>query len=156
MNPDFGNNGVFSYIHSYSWAAYYIKQIQLSADQKKLYFVGRYRLIIQLDNMMISRLDISDKTVAVGQIGDQERHLKLYPNPVSKSSRLFLEALGLHWTDDSQLQIWDSRGRLIIQQKIKALDGGVGIDISTLNNGVYFVEVLSGDIRYTEKVLITE
>ncbi|MCB9260774.1 MAG: T9SS type A sorting domain-containing protein [Flavobacteriales bacterium] len=74
--------------------------------------------------------------------------LSVYPNPASslvKVSSLFVS------NSSSKIKIVDLQGRVVLE---KELDSTNSVDVSSLNAGMYVVEVVSGDIRSTEKLQI--
>ncbi len=71
--------------------------------------------------------------------------LQAYPNPTSGT---VLVTLPNDFTQ-GQLTIWDMQGRLLQSQDYQ----GELIDLSTYSNGVYWLQIISDDSRYTMKVI---
>ena len=155
--PNFGNNGLLTYHTIYPATRYRIKELRLSEDQQSLYFVGSYRKLIHFDNMFICKLDISDQTVATDAGFYNIQAAQLYPNPLKAGEVLHIELPGLSETSgDLLLQVYDSRGSLVMHQKTDAYALAVGLSLPVRSQGVYFVEVSNQDGRYSGKVLVLD
>ncbi len=152
-NTNFGDNGVFTYHNIYGWGTHKINQIQLSADQQSLYFTGSYKY---QSDMLICKLDISDKMVATGAGFYNMRAAQLYPNPLIAGEVLHIELPGLSGASDLFLQVYDSRGTLVMHKKTDVYALGAGLPLSVLSQGVYFIEVSHQEGSYSGKVLVLD
>lgn len=146
--PNFGNNGLLTYHSIYLATRYRIKQLQLSEDQQSLYFVGSYRKLIHFDNMFICKLNISDQTVATDAGLNNIQAAQLYPNPLTAGAVLHIELPGISETSDLLLQVYDSRGSLVMHHKTDAYALAAGLSLPVRSQGVYFVEVSNEEGRY--------
>lgn len=91
-------------------------------DANKEFSDGHFRLVKVWDNETI--LNVNDLTI--------NDNLKLYPNPCTNS---------IHLTEnynEAIVTIYDSFGRVLLK---KPLIGEINIDTSTLNSGIYILEV---------------
>ncbi|MEA3445257.1 MAG: T9SS type A sorting domain-containing protein [Bacteroidota bacterium] len=72
---------------------------------------------------------------------------QIYPNPVEDN-------LKINFDDQSEknnaISIFDFTGRQIMQIN-KNIVGLISIDVSDLNNGIYFIQIESGKITSTSK-----
>ena len=84
--------------------------------------------------------DIVDQTVT-------EPNIKLYPNP--NSGYFYVEAKNLV-DNKGILTITDVNGKIVYSKDIKPK---TGIDISSLSDGVYFVNISSGADTYSGKII---
>ncbi|WP_367390489.1 T9SS type A sorting domain-containing protein [Lewinella sp. LCG006] len=153
-STNFGGDGVFTYHNIYGWGLCEVNQIQLSADQQSLYFTGgsKYQ-----SDMFICKLNISDQTVATDAGLYNIQAAQLYPNPLTAGEVLHIELPGLSETSgDLLLQVYDSRGSLVMYQKTDAYALAAGLSLPVRSQGVYFVEVSNEEGRYVGKVLVQD
>jgi uncharacterized delta-60 repeat protein len=153
LNTDFGDEGVFNYYPIYGWGIYEINQIQLSADEQSLYFTGDYN---SQSDMLICKLDISSKTVAVDADFFIKQEAQLYPNPLTAGEVLYIELPDFSRASDFVLQIYDSRGTLVMHRKTDADMLQAGLQLPVFNQGIYFIELSNQDGRYSGKVLVLD
>ena len=79
-----------------------------------------------------------------------ENTISFYPNPAT-------DQITLAYTGNQSLntlRITDIQGRLVKQLDLTTFNGSRTIDISTLNNGLYFFQVDNGQSTVTTKVII--
>ena len=69
--------------------------------------------------------------------------INIYPNPVKDN--LFIEG------QYDYVEIFDLFGRLLISSKAKT-----EIDVSKLSSGTYVLEIISNNIKRSEKIIITK
>ena len=70
-----------------------------------------------------------------------EATLQLYPNPAAQSTRLDLQ---LSTFGEVAIEVYDLMGQRILAQELGGLDAGLSateLDLSTVNNGIYIVQV---------------
>lgn len=72
--------------------------------------------------------------------------LTIYPNPVSE--KLFLSGLDGQW-NEADILIYDLSGRKILSQKFSSSQNAM--DVSSLSNGIYFLELKNEDNVLVEK-----
>lgn len=107
--------------------------------------------------MFICKLNISDQTVATDAGLYNIQAAQLYPNPLTAGEVLHIELPGLGETSgDLLLQVYDSRGSLVMHQKTEAYALAVGLSLPVRSQGVYFVEVSNEEGRYFGKVLVLD
>jgi len=78
---------------------------------------------------------------------------ELYPNPNNGSSILF----DLNRDEDLKFQVYNSLGTLVYSsntQKYNAGKNKLGLDGSALNNGIYFVSIISNSGKATKRLII--
>jgi len=76
--------------------------------------------------------------------------LKIIPNPTSSS-------VTIQTLDNSPVQkiiIKDLTGKILLQQNFPAPSNAVTLDVSTLSNGLYLVEVHTDVSVATEKIIV--
>ncbi|MBS1588485.1 MAG: PKD domain-containing protein [Bacteroidetes bacterium] len=73
----------------------------------------------------------------------------LYPNPSDGK----LTILSTNQIQDYSIQILDLTGRVVLQREITAAKS-LSLDLSSLNNGIYFVKYLSHLESHTERILL--
>jgi PKD repeat protein len=75
----------------------------------------------------------------------------IYPNPVATTANLKFNANG-----NTQIEILSLDGRLVWTQQAGSQIGEIQVplDFSTMENGLYFIRIQSGDIRGTVKLLV--
>ena len=107
--------------------------------------------------MFICKLNISDNMVAVDADLYNIQAAQLYPNPLTAGEVLHIELPGLGATSgDLLLQVYDSRGSLVMHQKTDAYVLAAGLSLPVRSQGVYFVEVSNEEGRYVGKVLVLD
>lgn len=93
----------------------------------------------------ISVIDVA--TMGIKQETNSNNRLSVYPNPAKDILTISCN------TDIEELTIIDVLGNTVIQQKAQSKI--TSIDISSLNDGVYFIQVNSADKVYTNKFIIS-
>ncbi|MCO6494588.1 MAG: T9SS type A sorting domain-containing protein [Bacteroidetes bacterium] len=84
---------------------------------------------------------------------DAETNFTVYPNP-SNSGIFHINSLLLNPnSSENQIKVFDIKGQLVYSTE---LSQNQSIDLSALNNGIYFVEFNNGLIKETTKVSITK
>lgn len=114
-----------------------------AADHQQDYHWKDYTPLIGTNYYRIKQVDYDgsfsySKTIAVDWKG--ETLLQLYPNPVDNKLSLRLNNV---WTEDTQVIISNSLGQ--IQQQISPTPGEYDqrIDVSALESGLYFLQVIN-------------
>jgi PKD repeat protein len=82
------------------------------------------------------------------RIDDAGSFLRIYPNPVKHTA--FVELINDTETE-SQLQLFDISGRLVENYAIDIVAGGIEIDMSRLDDGIYFVTLTRTDSGVVQK-----
>jgi len=73
----------------------------------------------------------------------------MYPNPANQ-----LLTIHFNRTEDSQLKIFDEKGKIVLEYSQKSGEEIVPFDISHLNTGFYFVEISSASQKKIQKLSI--
>lgn len=153
LNPDFGDNGIFSYHNSYPWTNYAINQMALSPNKQQLYLGGWYTKLFH-KNMMVCRLDISGKfPVNTTEEKSISGSMVIYPNPFS-GDKIYLAFSNIPWAEQAQLRVYDSFGRMTMNRRIGHQDLQSGLLLTDLPNGVYFIEILVEDRRFINRIVV--
>jgi serine protease len=89
----------------------------------------------------------------IAEIKGTDYSIKIYPEP---NNGIF--NVQYHLTSpDNTLQLSDITGRVVYNQSISGMDGNQNIDISSLNNGVYFFKMISGNtVSSTGKIVVAK
>lgn len=74
---------------------------------------------------------------------------KIYPNPASD----YIILQNINHLEKVQLQIFNSLGQLILEKSYQNFDEQI-VDIQNIPNGIYIVQVYSGNKMFTEKIII--
>lgn len=77
------------------------------------------------------------------------QQLAIFPNPAS--NRLFIKAPSTHGL--ISLHVLNIQGRVIMAREFESTDGELELDISSLNQGIYFVRFMSGDTIRTARLI---
>jgi len=100
-----------------------------------------------LPGLVITRADI---TVNVGTLGieeDELNTLKIYPNPTKD----FLTIIFNNIENNGSLRIYDIRGRLVLEQKLKS-DSSI-LDMTQFQNGMYILNIKTDNRNVTKKII---
>lgn len=84
-----------------------------------------------------------------GQVIKTNKQILLYPNP---SNGNFIIEINLEKNLSHQLEVYNNIGDLVYKIEIK--DSKTGINLSSLNKGLYFLKIFDGKQNHIEKVLI--
>ncbi|MEO5644388.1 MAG: T9SS type A sorting domain-containing protein, partial [Bacteroidia bacterium] len=79
--------------------------------------------------------------------------LVLYPNP--SSGEVILEIPFDEMNPTSKILIYDATGKLVADET-KSNSEVVKLDLSLLNNGIYFVRVITGEVTAEKKIIINK
>ncbi|MBT0608225.1 T9SS type A sorting domain-containing protein [Aequorivita echinoideorum] len=93
--------------------------------------------------------DFLDSAVFLSVVSNELSGLKLYPNPTSgivtfQSSKLVSE---------TSVEIYNVQGRLVFSEKIIPASGRVDVNISSLENSMYFVKISSEENSVVKKLV---
>jgi|GEM_PF-6320151 len=98
----------------------------------------------------------SDSTRTITGIQDQiieSRSVIVYPNPATNELNLKIFS---NQARPIQFRIYNGIGEAVVSRQIKLVVGNdlYNIDISTLSDGIYLIEVLTPDASYSQKLMI--
>lgn len=105
------------------------------------------------DSISVVGKYVAGSGVGISQSQSNVYISKAYPNPVS--SILYLD----YAFDNSQsasIEIYNVVGSLVSKQEIQGTAGKAEINIASLNNGVYFYNVIVDGVRITSKKFIVQ
>lgn len=77
---------------------------------------------------------------------EKERQISVYPNPAKNIINIESEEL------IREVRVYNTLGEMVLKLEIGNSEGKV--DVSGLENGIYFVEVLTDEMNYKDKILI--
>ncbi|HLT49061.1 MAG TPA: T9SS type A sorting domain-containing protein, partial [Aequorivita sp.] len=75
--------------------------------------------------------------------------LSVFPNPTSESFTVQATKL----VSETTISLYDIQGKLLISKKILPQNGTLTVDVSSLENGVYFVKVSSEGKSVVKKLI---
>lgn len=82
------------------------------------------------------------RVTSVPVIQEVSNKIRLYPNPASKSIELLIPP---DYSPISTLKVYSSAGKMIEQKAFSGNQGSFRYDISQFKNGLYFMEINSGN-----------
>ncbi len=85
--------------------------------------------------------------LAVNSFGFND--LELYPNPTSESFTVQSSQL----VSETTISLYDIQGKVLISEKMQPQNGTLTMDVSSLENGVYFVRISSEGNSVVKKLL---
>jgi len=85
----------------------------------------------------------SSKAVNVPEIIQDDNIFQMYPNP--SNTEVTIECQNNFNIDKSEIQIIDITGKKIVIEVEKKNYNSWKIDVSTLSNGIYFLQILSAN-----------
>ncbi len=84
---------------------------------------------------------------------EEEPNFEIAPNPASNDVNVRLT--GLTESAEVSLEVFNALGQKVIHRKLGAVDFvNEQLDIRSLGNGIYFVQVNAGETRFEEKLII--
>ena len=103
---------------------------------------------------------VASNTV-VGQLGsttdvilsENNNKVNIYPNPASSFTTIGIE---IAQSDYFDIQVYDLQGRVVIEEMNIHVNGYFEkrFDISKLNTGIYFIQILGNNLKETRKLII--
>jgi len=78
--------------------------------------------------------------------------ISVFPNPAQNQITVNFEALASNAT----LRVIDIMGRTILTKEVTKNTTAYAFDISSLNNGAYYLELVSGEVRGTNKFVVSK
>jgi hypothetical protein len=121
-----------------------------NGDIYKIYFTdfaGTSSGDITFVQEMVSMVDIEEPS-------DQEMSMQLMPNPASNN-------VNISWSpgilNEANLRIYDLTGKEVMSRTLNANEydhGSLTLDISPLNEGMYVVNLVSGNTFVSEKLIV--
>lgn len=93
----------------------------------------------------------SDAKPFIGPNGNtQQMGIQLYPNPANN----LLNISGLPEIENGDIALYDLQGRIVLSQAYQGLSSTKQLDISTLENGVYFLKISeNGESMFVERLV---
>lgn len=79
--------------------------------------------------------------------------LKLYPNPIKSYSQLYAFIAN---AENITYSLYNLEGKLIAYQEVSLSSKIIQIDIPQLSLGIYMLEVLVGEERFQERIVVTQ
>ena len=101
-----------------------------------------------------SLLDFDNISAINNEVSD-ENNLKVYPNPVNINHiNILIENFS---QDKTQVEIYDLHGKKVLSRPFVSDNAGANLmelDISSLKNGIYFINVKYDDKNYIRKIIV--
>ncbi|HOP13783.1 MAG TPA: T9SS type A sorting domain-containing protein [Lentimicrobium sp.] len=91
-----------------------------------------------------------------GHVGIEDfnnQALQLFPNPARGLCHIFLPEPA---ATNTMISLRDLNGRLLIEEQIQAGTGEAEIDVSALENGLYFCIITTGKTSLTNKIIVQQ
>ena len=93
-----------------------------------------------------------------GDIPDQENSFSIYPNPNSGTFTIesYVKSQDFATLQSTALEIYNYNGQLIFTKEIYSSNGIINesIDIGIQPKGIYLINISSGEIQITQKLVI--
>jgi len=90
---------------------------------------------------------------ALAENNSRQLNISVFPNPAND---LLVIQAGNLVSNDMEIQLLDATGKLVKTSKINKGSTIAYFDIRTVYAGTYFINVLNGDKKITEKIIITK
>lgn len=137
------------------WRQYnqYILNVGLDLNNKPANPVQYYNLqgrwqTSEAPGVMMFRPFMYDETTGIEESPDAYSGLQIYPNPARDV--IYFKIPDTDHPGDLRIDITDASGRLVRQ----IVTSSRQIDISGLNQGIYYIRTISGSVSYHSKLLI--
>lgn len=112
--------------------------------------VNQLTLTPNSDGLYQSKKYVKVAPRATGIATPQSKQLTIYPNPASDEINVVIDDI----TADATATIYDMQGRVVTKQIISATTDKATLDVSTLTDGIYMIQIASRDINCVEHVVI--
>lgn len=113
------------------------------------YLQGNYRVVAKdTAGCENNSLNYFVSTVGINELATQQ--INVYPNPAKE--QLFIDNSA--FDNPLEVKVFDSLGKVIINTKIS--NQLEAIDISQLNNGVYFITLRNNGVNQTQKIVVNK
>lgn len=94
---------------------------------------------------------VVDNATEVAQVAGDAAEVAIYPNP--STDVVYIKANG----SEGRVTVIDRSGKVVLQQLLQQTANGVNeLNVSQLNSGLYFVNVVSGNISTSKKIVVTK
>lgn len=101
----------------------------------------------------VAQYRVGDETVGINTSLPEVSISNAYPNP---AKNLFYLDYSFENTQTAKVEILNIVGGVVKQYNIQGMSGRAGFDISDLNNGVYFYNVVVDEIQVSSKKLVIQ
>jgi hypothetical protein len=126
-------------------AIYGVFPVKLNNDNKM-------DLVYAVDNDFMMRVLLNCNTVEVSEISEEESLIEVYPNPATDIVHLVRKELN----SDLSVHIYDTNGQLRFTKEIEPSDETNSIQLSGMENGIYTMVLVDGNLnRSTKKFIIS-
>jgi PKD repeat protein len=101
-------------------------------------------------------INVINGTVGVDQQIDNVVGMQIAPNPAKDRAELHFS---LNQAENTRVQLMDIQGRVVKQLELGNLSSGAQqseLDLSGLKSGMYMVNIVAGQQRFTKKLIISE
>jgi len=108
---------------------------------------GSYTILVKDAHNCINSINAE---VGIGMREGSTSTFTIYPNPASDQFTINLEE---EFNERTKLNIYTITGELLMATEINILEGAISIN-PTVSKGVYFVEIISGNFRSIQKLIL--
>ena len=113
-----------------------LNEIEFFIDSSVQQSIDPHRFSVKVDNINLNVDEFNKNDIVV------------YPNPVLNTLNINLSnAL----VNNATINIFDLNGRLVTQKKYNDIQNKVSINVNSLNQGVYIIEIQDGETSYKSK-----
>jgi hypothetical protein len=153
------NNDFFTLERSENGTFFYVVGTVEGAGNSSSLLAYEYRdptPVAQVSYYRLKQTDFNgaNKTsalISVAQCFDADTELLVYPNPASDA--VFISLPDYHANRNFVMRLYDATGRLVFQDEMRAANES--ITISTLQQGVYHLDITSETQAFSERIVIT-
>jgi len=100
----------------------------------------------------VAYVDVSPNALATDDIVLEAAQLQIYPNPTG--GQVLIKVNGTVKNPVYDLEIMDEAGRLVVKRSVKLSAGGLTLDVSKWEAGVYNVAIRSEEILLTKGLIV--
>lgn len=101
-------------------------------------------------NVVIRTTDIDETP----QTPEKEKFIAVYPNPASGIVNIQLETSDLNINENKLIRVKNINGQAIYTETVTAGQTKIKLDLQTYPKGIYFIEYISNNSYYTEKLIL--
>ena len=102
--------------------------------------------------IVVNRSNFKSENKKEDLIMDQKTGFVLYPNP--NNGKFIIEIPISNTSSEIKVKVFDIHGKLVFDKKYNV--NQINIDLTTLLNGIYFINISNNDLNRTKKILINK
>ncbi len=147
----FGSGFGFNSLHWLPTVPFYIEQIT-TIDSVSIFLTGTYRALGQ-ENMMIGKIKFG--TVISAETEAVQGMMKVFPNPL-QGGKLYFDCSNTAQKGAANIQLYDLYGRVVFRRAVTLAEGINELEVASLPNGLYVLEVKGEGFWRTAKVVVVQ